>query len=329
MKNCNITGGKPSAVFRLLPAVFVFCSLFLSCVTAPKSPDPLVRETEYLPLEPGAAAYIIVDVERARPLLDGLHFREINRDQSKRVLDMTGTAVAAVYEEGPRRFQAAAWGKYPAFRAGLSFMFSGEWKKTKSPGGSSYWRSERAGLSLALNPSQAYVSDGDPFAAPPGTALPAAFAGYRRGAVLACWLPSPAVPLDRFLAATGLPLKIPAEEMFLGIFPASAAAPVGGEGGYEILIRIETPSASQARAIAVLIGMARAYLFAPGAVPGGPEGGPPGGAEGGSSGGPEGADIAALLFAAAPVQDGAFLNIRTAVLSETEVTLLLSVFSLY
>jgi hypothetical protein len=317
LKNYKIAGGKPSAVFRLLPAVFAVCSLFLSCVTAPGSPDPLVRETEYLPLEPGAAAYIIVDVERARPILDGLHFREMNRDQSKRVLDMTGTAVAAVYEEGPRRFQAAAWGKYPAFRAGLSFMFSGEWKKTKSPGGSSYWRSERAGLSLALNSSQAYVSDGDPFAAPVGTALPAAFGGYRRGAVLACWLPRPAVSMDRFLAAAGLPLKIPAEEMFLGIFPASAAAPAGREGGYEILIRIETPSASQARAIAVLIGMARAYLSGPGTVPGEtPPAGPPG------------ADIAALLFSTAPVQDGAFLNIRTAVLSETEVTLLLSVFSL-
>jgi hypothetical protein len=252
-------------------------------------------------------------------MLDGLDFREMNRDQSRRILDMTESAVAAVYEEGPRRFQAAAWGKYPAFSAGLSFMFSGEWKKTKSPSGSSYWHSARAGLSLSLNSSQAYVSDGDPFAAPPGTALPADFGGYRRGAVLACWLPKPAVSVDRFLAAAGLPLRIPAEEIFLGIFPATAATAEGRGPGYEVLIRVETPSASQARAIAVLIGMARAYLPVPDPAPEGAfEDGPSGGA-----------GLAALLLANAPVQDGAFLNIRTTVLSEAEITLLLSVFSLY
>ncbi|MDR0601377.1 MAG: hypothetical protein LBG42_03275 [Treponema sp.] len=301
----------PGKICRLLPSVCLFIFLLPSCVTAPKTASPLVRKTEYLPLEPGAAAYIIMDVKKARPIFEGINFREMNREQSRRILDMTGTAVAAVYEEGPRRFQAVAWGKYPAFGAGLSFAFSREWKKTKSPAGPSYWRSGRAGLSIALNPSQAYVSDGDPFARSPGTAVPKDFAEYSRGAVLACWLPEPAVPVDRFLAAVGLPLRIPAEEILLGIFPKFGADVRGPE--YEALIRIETPSASQARAIAALIGMARSYLPAPDPA----------------SNAPPGAALAALLFANAPVQDGARLNIRTAPLPETEITLLLSIFSLY
>ena len=319
---------KHSVFFAVSRAVFAALFLTLaSCASAPKTPVPLAGEAAGLPLEPGAAAYIVMDVERARPILDGVNFREMNRAQSKQILDMTKTAVAAVYEEGPRRFQAVDWGKYPAFRAGLSFIFGSEWKKAKSPAGASYWRSERAGLSLALSSSQAYVSDGDPFAASGGTALPEGFGDYSRGSVLACWLPEPAMPMGRFIAALGLPLQIPAREVFLGLFPAGTGHVEGGvkNGGeyeaYEALIRIETPSVSQARALAALINLTRSAL----------SGLPAGNTEtgGGAPGYVDPAAITALLFANPPVQNGIFLSVRTAPLSEMEITLLLQIFTVY
>jgi hypothetical protein len=295
------------AFFAVLPFL-----IFVSCVTAPKSPVPLGPAVEYLPLEPGAAVYMIMDVGGARPVLDGMNFLEMDAGSTKQVLDMTKTAVAAVYPPGPKRFQAVAWGKYPAFRTGLSFAFSSEWKKTKSASGASYWRSGKAGLSLSFNASQAYVSDGDPFASSPGTALPEGFGAFSRGSVLACWLPEPDVPVGRLIAALGLPLQIPAEELFIGLYPAE-------EKKYEALIRIAMPSASQARAVAVLLNMTRTFLSSPENRPQIPEEAAP-------------RDLAALtvlLFANLPVQDGVFLSIKTAPLSETMASLLLQIFSVY
>jgi hypothetical protein len=251
-----------------------------------------------------------MDVQNARPILGGMNFPGMDAKSTKQVLDMTKTAVAAVYPPGPRRFQAVAWGKYPAFRAGLSFAFGSQWKKTRSASGASYWHSGRAGLSLSLNASQAYVSDGDPFAPSPGTALPEGFGVFSRGSVLACWLPEPDVPISRLITALGLPLQIPAEEVFFGLYPA--------EGNYEALIRIEAPSVSQARALTVLINLTRSFL--PGMESRAPAG---------DLSAIDPAVLAIHLFANPPVQDGVFLTIKTAPLSETEITLLLNVFAIY
>ncbi|MDR2370194.1 MAG: hypothetical protein LBD71_01835 [Treponema sp.] len=302
-------GARGAAVFAVLPFL-----IFASCVTAPKSPEPLGLGAEYLPLEPGAALYMIMDVGKARPVLDGVNFLEMGEGRAKQVLDMTKTAVTAVYPPGPKRFQAVAWGKYPAFRAGLSFAFSSEWKKAKSVSGASYWRSGKAGLSLSFSASQAYVSDGDPFALSPGTALPEDFGAFSRGSVLACWFPEPRVPIDRLIAALGLPLQIPAEEVLIGLYAA-------GEKKYEALIRIEMPSSSQARAVAALLNMTRNFLSGlenPAQAPD---------ADGGAPLDP--AALAALLFANLPVQDGVFLSIKTAPLSETTASLLLQILSVY
>jgi hypothetical protein len=305
---------KSSGLLRFASFAVLPFLILASCVTAPKSPPPLGPAGEYLPLEPGAAVYMIVDVAGARPILDGMNFVEMDKARTKQVLDMTKTVAAAVYPPGPKRFQAAAWGKYPAFRAGLSFAFSSEWKKTKSASGASYWRSGKTGLSLALNASQAYVSDGDPFTPPPGTALPEGFGAFSRGSVLACWLPEPGVPIGRLIAALGLPLQIPAEEVLIGLYPAE-------EKKYEALIRIEMPTASQAKAVAALLTMTRAFLFGPENRTLTPEadGEPP----------LDPAALAALLFANPPVKDGVFLGIKTAPLSASAASLLLQIFSVY
>jgi hypothetical protein len=169
---------------------------------------------------------------------------------------------------------------------------------------------------VALTASRAVVTGAgpgnqtDPFAPPPGTEVPEGFAEFRRGAVLALWLNDPGPRADRFFEALGLPLRFPAERLFVSLFPHEREGEGAEKGAlYEALIRIETPAASQARALFTLINMARLYL--------------PTIEEAGA------AALAAVLFANPPVQDGRNLNLRTAVMDAEEIALLFKLFSLY
>jgi hypothetical protein len=86
-----------------------------------------------------------------------------------------------------------------------------------------------------------------------------------------------------------------------------------GEGRlYEAVLRIETPSVSQARALVSIISMVRSFMI---------NGGPP----------PAGSPLAlaAALFAMPPVQEGAVLIIRTGVMDEGEIALLFNMFAVY
>jgi hypothetical protein len=302
------------------------------------SPDPLGRE--YLPLAPGGLVYVFADVDASRPILNRVGFGGINGGQAADILDRTRYAAAAVYPEEPSAgapgrgssptVQAAAWGKYPSAGAGFFFAFSKDWKKKKSVTGKSYWYSERDGLSVALSSSQAFAAMGmnpDPFAPSPGTPSPEGFAEFRRGAALTLWLENPADPLNRFLDGMGLPLQIPAEQLLISLYPVSpdepkqraeplAVTPVEiGLASYEARLRIKTPSPSQARALVTIFSMAR--LFVSNAA--GTGGSPPAGITA----------LLSILFANPPVQDGTFLNIRTALMDESEIALLFSLFSVY
>ncbi|GHV92743.1 hypothetical protein AGMMS50268_32460 [Spirochaetia bacterium] len=324
--------------------------LFLaSCATVPKTTlqPPDAAGTEYFPLAPGALVYVYADVDAARPLLDHFSLGGVSGSQAADILDRTRYAVAAVYPEAPAKpegdqnlpaqnvqnVQAAAWGNYPSARAQFAFTFSKDWKKRRSATGKSYWYSDRNGLSVALNAGQAFVSLAapglvpgdaaanlknplDPFAPSPGTPSPEGFAEFRRGAALALWVENPAVPLNRFLSDMKLPLQIPAEQLLISLLPAvqagpepTAASPADpGSAGYEARIRIKTPTATQARGLVTLFSMARLFVTnAAGA----------GGA----------AALLPVLFANPPVQEGAFLNIRTATLDAGDIALLFSQFS--
>jgi hypothetical protein len=297
------------------PLLFLF--LFFSCATAPKSPDPFLDESSFLPLEPGASAYLLVDVPGCRPVLDRIEIREMDKKQSGEILDRTRSAAAAFYPQGSeRRFQAAAWGKYPGFRGGLALSASRDWKKGRSKIGGAYYHSVRDGLSVALTASRAFVAGAgpgnqtDPFVPPPGTEVPEGFAEFRRGAVLALWLDDPGPRADRFFEGLGLPLRLPADRRFVSLFPRVREGEGAEKGAlYEALIRLETPAASQARALFTLINMARLYL--------------PTIEETGA------AVLAAVLFANPPVQDGRNLNLRTAAMDAEEIALLFNFFSVY
>ncbi|GHV87550.1 hypothetical protein AGMMS50255_8460 [Spirochaetia bacterium] len=306
-----------------------------SCATTPRAAllPPDSPEIEYLPLAPGAVVYVFADMDGARPLLNRIGPGGISGGQAAEILDRTRYAAAAMYPaESGQNIQAVAWGNYPSTRAQFAFTFSKDWKKHKSAEGKSYWYSGRNGLSVALSPGQAFVAMGaagggqnkknplDPFASSPGTASPEGFAEFCRGAVLSLWLENPAAPLDRFLSEMNLPLQIPAEQLLVSLHPVPAEEPqqeaAPGETSYEAHLRIKTPSLSQARAMLTIFSMAR--LFASSVATASPSVAPP-----------SMTALLPILFANPPVQDGAFLNVRTAPMDSGEIALLFGMFSVY
>jgi hypothetical protein len=125
-------------------------------------------------------------------------------------------------------------------------------------------------------------------------------------------LPGGAGPINAFFAARAVPLQIPAEQVFFGIHrlpPEDGEAK--GEGGiYEVTIRLETPSVSQAQGLMTIISMMRLFM-ADAFEPDDP------------------LKIIADLFARQPVRDGPNLILRSGSLDAGEIALLFGIFSLY
>jgi hypothetical protein len=305
--------------------LFFFLLVLASCATGPRKAEPPgPGQDDFALLPPGGTLYFAVDVPQARPILDLVSLGDLSGKDAAAVLDRTGSAVAAVYGEGePRSFLAVLRGGYPRFRSGLSFAFSPAWKKARSATGARYWRSSSYGLSLFLDADRALVSDGDPFSPPPGAEPPEGLAELRRGALLAGWLEDAGTPISQFFAQIEIPIQIPAKRALFGVYalsrgPASEGAGPSGNAGdpeepvYEAALRIETPSASQAKALVSVISMARLFM-AGGASPG--------------AGSP--LALAAALFANPPVQEGPFLLIHTGAMDARGIALLFNMFSVY
>jgi hypothetical protein len=257
---------------------------------------------------------MVLDVAACRPILDCLEIQGMDKSQSREILDRTRSVAAAFYPEGgERRFQAAAWGTYPGLRGNMALSAGKDWERGRAKNGGGYYYSVRDGLSVALSASRAFVggagpgNHSEPFAEAPGTEVPEGFAEFRRGAALAFWADEPGPRADHFFEALGLPLRLPADRLFVSLVPHERDGDAAAL--YEALIRIETPAASQARALFTLINMARLYLSPAG--------------EGGD------AALGAVFFANPPVQDGRNLSIRTGVLDAEEIALLFRLFSIY
>jgi hypothetical protein len=312
---------KRRSLLLLVPLL----ALLASCKTMPVLPDPLREETAPIPLEPGALIYLLADVKAARPILDLIPIQELNAKESKQMLDRTRSAAAALYPpESGRRFQLTGWGSYPSFQADMAFGTNKYWKKQRSAGGLPYWYSEYSRLSIALKPGQVFVlasldnAPAEPFTAASGIEAPEGFAEFRRGALLSCWLENPGPTVNRIFTAMQFPLQLPAERIFVSLFSAS-----GQKDQYQALLRIQTPSAAQARALVTLFSLARAFIAG---------GAPDEDASLTATATTTATAVAALtaaLFANPPVQDGQNLNIKTTVLTEKEIALLFNLFSVY
>ena len=306
-------------IFLLLFLVTVF---FISCATQPKAgPSSVNGVPDFSILPSGAEIYLWADVGNAKPLLEALSFEGMSGKDASRILDLTDTAIAAFYpENSSRRFFLAGWGKYPNLRAGTSMSFSRDWKRVKSDTGNRYWYSQKNKLGVALGPKVAFASDGDPFA--PGSSAdpaPQGFEEFRRSCVLSGWFCNPSAAIDGFISNLGVPIQIPAEDLFFGAerAPLNETAQGGNSRNtpWDLVLKIRTPSARDARSLLALFSFAR--IFIPRST----------GAEEGTA--MEPMQVAALFFANAPEQEEEFLIIRMKSLSESRIALLFNMFSVY
>jgi hypothetical protein len=297
--------------------------------------------------------YVFIDVPEARPILDHVNIGGYSSAQIGEILDKTSFAVAALYSpESGRGIRAVAWGDYPKTRAGMAFSMSKEWKRRRSAAGKFYWYSSAHRLSLALGSDQAFAAvapaaargavpgtaeaaaqdaweavelAAGPFVQGPGIEIPEGFNTFRAGSCLALWMENPAGPLDRFLSALRIPLRIPAEQLMAGflelppdiqapgaVFGAAAPDPAGTL--YEIKLRIKVPSETNARTLMTLFSTARIFI-----------------SRAGNQGGTdqEMFELLSLLFTRPLEQEGAFLTLRSPPLDEEGIALLFNLFSVY
>jgi hypothetical protein len=282
--------------------------IFISCQSVPKTTESVFDGANTLPLESGASFYILADANKARPVIGLLPVKEFENSQIKQMIDKTNFLVYAVFpKESGRRYQLVSWGNYPSSGAGMALGMSKEWKKQKASN-FSYWYSSANGMSLALNPKQAYVTtsnDGpvNPVTPLPGLEMPEGFIGFRQdyaAGVVYCWFDDAAPIMQRILSSSGVPVRVPAEKLYISLSPS-------GEGKYEACIRIQFESSSQARAIFTLLSFAGFK----------PDGNTPE------------SMLASLFFANLPVLNDRNLDIKTAVLSEEQIALLLRMFLVY
>ena len=106
----------------------------------------------------------------------------------------------------------------------------------------------------------------------------------------------------------GIPIELPAEQIFISLFPETEGHGAGEEQHYAGNIRIQVPSAIQARALITIFTLARGFISFD------------------DSGGI--GMLAAILFSNPPVQDEGNLNIKTPALSVGDISLLFDLFSL-
>jgi len=258
---------------------------------------------EYVPLDNDAFAYVFTNVKEARPILDIIPVQQLKNWQAKLILESTEIAAAALYpKESNRHFQVAGWGNYPSLRARIALFFNTSWKKQNSKTGA-YWHSPLQKISVVINPKQVFAiawsdSHGNPVPASPGVKMPEGFARFMRGAALSCWMESPSLLLNQILANEGIPVKLPAEQLFLNLYPRE-------ENQYEVLLRLRFENAVQARTIAGVLALAGAFSTNQQSI------------------------MASIFFANPPIYNGLYVDIITAPLSEKEITLLLQMFLLY
>lgn len=283
----------------------LFSLTFFACASSPK-PEQLYADRDGFSLmAPGAALYLSAQAGQARPILDNLVLGNVSGKDIGAFLDMTDTITAAVYGEGsPRRFLAAAQGKYPSTRGGIFFSTSKDWSKMKSEEGIPYWHSDKSRLSVYLAANRAYISDTDPFVSAPGAESPEALSGIAEGAVLSGWMNKPAPSLNAITAALGIPLRVPAETLVFGVYRE--------DKNYRAVLRLETENAAQAQALVRVFAMARlAAAFVDFSSMG------------------ETGSLAAVFLANDPVLDGSALRLETGIMEGAELALLFNALSVY
>jgi hypothetical protein len=316
---------KHNPLLPLLPFLFL-----LSCASAPKTSDQPPFESGVMPLDKGAAAYVLIDVANARPIMNGIKYFSMTDKNMIQMLDRTQNAAIGVFFPSPnetRYFQLVSWGNYPASGSSIAFGANKDWKKLRpSPTKPPYWYSEKSQMSIVVTPKQAFVLSSTtktprtPIPASEGIKIPEGFTAFGKDAALSCWLSDPAPILKQRLNAMGVPLELPAEQLFLSLFPlegqpASASHLAADEEQmYEARLRIKFQFIGQARILTNLLFLARRNYVPP--------------AKTGDPAQDSAAMMSSLLFANPAVQTEHVIMIKSPPLSLRDISLLFSMFSL-
>jgi len=277
--------------------------LLISCHTTPITSDTIFEKMEYVPLDQNGFAYIFTNVKEARPILDILPIQQLKNWQANLILENTDMAAAALFtRESGRRFQAVGWGNYPSLRARVALFLNTTWKRQRSAKGA-YWSSAVQKLSVVINPKQVFAiawhdAHMNPVPETSGVKMPEGFTQFIRGTALSCWMESPALLLNQILANEGIPVNLPADQLFLSLNPRNG-------NQYEVMFRLRFENAVQARTIAGVLALAGAFSVNQKSL------------------------MASLFLANPPVLNGRYIDIKTALLSENEIALLLQMFLLY
>jgi hypothetical protein len=259
----------------------VIAALALSACAS--RPAASAGEGEFSNLAAGGLAYFYADINRVRPILAGVSLRGFDLTQTGRFLDKVDFLSGAVYPAGaPRKLLLHAWKQKGRVPGGAALFLSSQWKRTASPAGGNYYHSDRYGLSVSARGSHAFVSDADPLAFDPPVAVPNTLAELRWEALLLGWLDHAGTPINNFLSAAGIPVRIPTERILFGVYryaepeldaetadsvddenddedPPLRPGSDSGEPLYVLRLRVETENANQARAVAALLAFVRVF----------------------------------------------------------------------
>jgi hypothetical protein len=298
---------RKSLLFLLSLITFL---LSFSCATAPKTGGP---GSEFDYLARGATAYFYADVGRAMPILSNISLNNIDMAQTGTMLKSIDFLAGAAYPPGaPRRLMLHAWRKKGSIPGGVSLALSPLWKKADSQTGKPYYRSADFGLSVSIQGGHAFVSTADPFTDDPPVGVPRHLGELGFQALVFGWLDNAAAPINNFLAATGMPVSVPAERILFAIHEAPPTGPSATGPLYELRLRVETLSPNQAGAVVTLLNVVRAAVERLDV-----------------NAAPEVLEALRLLLANPPVQDGPDLALRTSPLAAERIALLLNRFAVY
>ena len=301
-----------------------------SCASNPPSVTGVGPGGEFTYLAAGAQAYFHTDVRLSRSILENVAIAGVDMTRVGRFLDRVDFLSAAVYPGGaPQHLLLHAWREKGRVPSASALFLSAKWKKTASPGGRNYYHSDVYGLSVSTMGSHAFVSDADPFAFDPPAAPPEGLSELGWEAVMLGWIDQAGTPINRFLSATGIPVRIPTDRVLFGVYrslelvdvdaeealddagPALQAA-ANGEPLYELRLRVETENPNQAKALAALLAFVRVFTESPDIQV-------------------EAGYLAALrsLLMNPPSQDGPDLVIPTEPMGAGEIALLFNQFAVY
>ena len=272
--------------------------LFISCISAYVYSFEMPRT---LPLENDGVIYIIADVKKAKSIIDILPIRGLKNWQTVLVTETTHTAAAAFFNiDSGREYQVTASGNYPRLPAAIVLFFHWQWKSHRT-GTENYWFSDRSRLSISIESNQVSMISWrehrvNPVSETNSTILPSTFINFGRGAPLSCWMKAPDILLNKMLENEEIPVMIPAEELFFSLY-------VTRDNKIEIKFMIRFESISLAQETAANLASRTAHRR-----------------------NETDSVLSSLFFANPPVQNGIYVNLVSAPLTNEDALELIGVF---